>query len=240
MGCSLNLTWDVLPGLFPGFEESTHWLPLLRRHAELVDAAAEHTRVTAVEGSDVIRRHYAESLELLRIADEVAGRSSVVVDVGSGGGYPGLVIACVRPESMVHLVEPLQKRARLLDGMVAELGLTNVRVHAIRAEEAGRGELRVAAGLVTARAVAALPELLEYTAPLGRDGGWLAFPKGSAAEDELAAAENAVRLLNCRYAGTVAMRPEISEAVGVVLFERRGAVDPKYPRRPGMPRKRPL
>ena len=196
--------------------------------------------MTAVPQAEVVQRHYAESLELLRLAEDQCGVPGVTIDVGSGGGYPGLVIAIVRPETIVRLVEPLQKRARLLESIAAELGLENVTIHPVRAEEAGRGPLRESAGLVTARAVAALPELLEYTAPLAAPGGWLAFPKGSAHPEELTAATNALSELGCEHRATVAMRSEISSAVNVLLFEKRSATPARYPRRPGMPAKRPL
>ena len=188
----------------------------------------------------MVQRHYAESLELLRIAEEGGVDPATLVDVGSGGGYPGLVLAIARPDSAVHLVEPLQKRARLLEAIAADLGLPNVTVHAIRAEEAGRGPLRDSATLVTARAVAALPELLEYTAPLAARGGWLAFPKGSSHPEELALAQRAMSELACEQRAIVPMRPEISTAVSVLLFEKAGPTPERYPRRPGMPAKRPL
>ncbi len=188
----------------------------------------------------MVQRHYAESLELLRIAEEFGGRASIITDVGSGGGYPGLVIAILRPDSTVHLVEPLQKRARLLASIAAELGLENVNVHPIRAEEAGRGLLRDAAQFVTARAVAALPELLEYTAPLAATGATLAFPKGSALPEELAASANALRELSCEHRAIAPMRAEVNGAVTVLVLEKAGPTTDRYPRRPGIPAKRPL
>lgn len=196
--------------------------------------------MTAVDAEAVVQRHYAESLELLRIALETGVDASTIVDVGSGGGYPGLVLAAVLPSSTVHLVEPLQKRARLLESVAGEMGLENVTVHPVRAEEAGRSSLRDSATLVTARAVAALAELLEYTAPLCAPGGMLAFPKGSAHPEELAAATRAMDELRVAHRMTEPMRPEVSDAVTVLLFEKLDATPDRYPRRPGMPAKRPL
>lgn len=193
-----------------------------------------------MESAQVVQRHYAESLEILRIAEEGGADPATLVDVGSGGGYPGLVLAIVRPQSAVHLVEPLQKRARLLETIAGELGLQNVIVHPVRAEEAGRGPLRDSATMVTARAVAALPELLEYTAPLAAPGACLAFPKGTSHPEELAAAAAAMSELACEHRTTLPMRPEVSSAVSVLLFQKIGPTHPRYPRRPGMPAKRPL
>jgi len=231
--------WDALPGLFPEFPEPGRWLEMLERHAALLAAAAPRVRVTSTPPGEWVRRHYAESLELLRI---LLGRSRCesLADVGSGGGFPGLVIAAVRPECEVHLVEPLRKRASLLEEIAAALGLTNVTVHAQRAEEAGRGPLRDSCAVVTARAVAPLAELLEYTSPLARPRGLLALAKGSAAEAELGEATAAARALGCSFRGLVAMRPEISVNVSVALFEKAGPTPERYPRRPGMPGKRPI
>lgn len=236
---SVKFGWDRLPELFPGLGKPGRWLPLLERHASLIDAAAPRVRVTAVASDDAVRRHYAEALELWRIA-RVRCETGRLVDVGSGGGFPGLVIAAVEPELDVHLVEPLQKRARLLEEFAAELGLANVTVHAVRAEDAGRGQLRDSAGLVTARAVAELRELLEYTAPLATPGGMLAFPKGSALEAEAAGAANAMRELAVECEAIEPMRPEISTTVRVALFRRTGETDARYPRRAGVPGRRPL
>jgi len=212
---------------------------MLRRHARLIAERATRVRVSAVPASQTVGRQYAESLELLRIA-ELTGTVEMLIDVGSGGGFPGMVIAAVRPAMDVHLVEPLKKRARLLAELALDLGLTNVAVHSVRAEEAGRGPLRDAAPLVTARALAGLRELLEYTAPLAAPGGLIALPKGSAVADEIAGAQGALAALKCEVARVERMRPEISETISVVLLRKLGATPAQFPRRPGMPSKRPL
>lgn len=235
------MQWGELPGLFPSIQLAERWLPLLQRHAALVEAAEAHTRVTAVPAGEAVKRHYAESLECWRLAVEtIGGAPESVVDVGSGGGFPGLVMACVAPETNFALVEPLQKRARLLEAWAVELGLANVAVFGERAEDAARGRMRGGAGLVTARAVASLPELLEYTAPFAMPGGRLALPKGSGWEQELGDAANAMAVLGCRFAGRREMRREVSDTVSVLFFEQGEASPGEYPRRAGMPHKRPL
>lgn len=231
--------WDELPALFPGFEDPERWLPLLRSHLALVEEAAPHTKVTSVPAREAVRRHYAESLELLSVACSRT-RPGSVVDVGSGGGYPGMVIAAVLPGTPVSLVEPLQKRARLLEAMAVELGLGNVRVFPLRAEEAGRTTLRDSAGLVTARAVAPLAELLEYTVPLARVDGEVMLAKGSSLPEELAEAEGAMTELKCSLVATERGRPLISPTLAFAIFRKSAVTPEKYPRRPGVPGKRPL
>ncbi|MGH2633726.1 MAG: 16S rRNA (guanine(527)-N(7))-methyltransferase RsmG [Tepidiformaceae bacterium] len=235
-------SWDSLPGLFPGFESSARWLPILQEHARLLAAAGPAIRVTSVPVDQWPERHYAEALELLRLILDarggVAPRS--LIDVGSGGGFPGLVIAAVLPGTAVWLIEPLQKRARLLHSLAAELGLANIEVVSARAEEAGRGPLRESADMVTARAVAGLRELLEYTAPLARADGLLALPKGSGLERELESAASAMELLGVEEAGSVAMRPLVTQTLRVAFFKKVGATPQRFPRRAGMAAKRPL
>jgi 16S rRNA (guanine527-N7)-methyltransferase len=205
----------------------------------MIDDTSQRARVSAVDAADVVQRQYAESLELWRVARErTAART--LVDIGSGGGFPGLVIACVEPDLRVTLVEPLRKRARLLEEFAAGLGLLNVSVLAERAEDAGRGPLHEDAGVVTARAVAELRELLEYAAPFAEVGGLLALPKGSRVREELDASANAQTELACQFVAQVAMRPEISGNLSVVLLRKSGQLDGRYPRRAGVPGRRPL
>ena len=161
-------------------------------------------------------------------------------DVGSGGGFPGLVLAIVRPDARIHLVEPLKKRAALLSEFVEALGLSNVMVHPVRGEEAGRGALRDSLAVVTARAVAELRELLEYTAPLTAPGGCLAFPKGSSFAMELDAATSSIVALSCEFESVTPMRPAISATLSVAVLRKLSPTAALYPRRAGVPAKRPL
>jgi 16S rRNA (guanine527-N7)-methyltransferase len=233
------LTWDELPGAFPELSEPGRWLPLLQQHARLLDAHSDRVRTTSVRGEAMVFRHYAECLELLRIVQSKID-DGPVVDVGPGGGFPGLVFAAVMPGLPITLVEPSHKRAALLEAAAAAMALTRVTVLPIRAEEAGRGALRESAMLVTARAVAPFAELLEYCAPLARPDGWIALPKGSGVAAEIERADAALRELNCVVASIEPTRPELSASPFVVMVEKTDRVPERYPRRPGMARKRPL
>jgi 16S rRNA (guanine527-N7)-methyltransferase len=233
------LNWDELPGLFPDFPAPGRWLGRLQSQARLIAEAAPAVRVTAANEPDAVRRHFAESLEILRLILR-SGPIESLADVGSGGGFPGLVIASVLPGVTVHLIEPLGKRARLLGSIAQALGVENVTVHQVRAEDAGRGLLRDSCDVVTARALAGLSELLEYTAPLCVPGGRIVLPKGSGFEAELAAAQGAMTVLGCGLVTCEAMRSEISATLSVATFRKAGVTPATYPRRAGMPAKRPL
>lgn len=114
-----------------------------------------------------------------------------LVDVGSGAGLPGLVIAIARPDVSVTLVEPLLRRVTWLSEVVSTLGLSNVVVHRSRAEEAAREGLQF--DIATARAVASLDQLAKWSLPLVRPGGELLALKGALAEVELAEATPTLR-----------------------------------------------
>jgi 16S rRNA (guanine527-N7)-methyltransferase len=156
------------------------------RYAELlVGAGVDRGLIGPRETSRIWERH------LLNCAVVAAGipPGASVVDVGSGAGLPGLVLALVRPDLSMLLVEPLERRAEFLQETVETLGLTQVQVVRTRAEELGP----IAADVVTARAVAPLGKLAGWCLPLLRSGGTLLALKGARAADELGAAEPVLR-----------------------------------------------
>lgn len=119
-------------------------------------------------------------------------RTGVITDVGSGAGLPGIVVAAMLPEAELVLIDPMERRTQWLEEVVAELGLSNVRVVRARAEELD-GALE--ADAVTARAVAAMDKLARWCLPLLRDGGTLVALKGRSAGDELEKAKYVLRKL---------------------------------------------
>ena len=129
------------------------------------------------------------------VIQELLPPNALCADIGSGAGLPGLALAIARPDITMHLVEPLQRRARWLDVAVAELGLSGVTVHCSRAD-ALHGVLTV--DVVTARAVAELATLGQWCLPLLPPGGRLLAIKGSKAEGELAEAWPALQRLGCQ------------------------------------------
>jgi 16S rRNA (guanine527-N7)-methyltransferase len=137
------------------------------------------------EGSRLWERHLLNCA----LVTSLLAEDTDVCDIGSGAGLPGLVLAIRRPDLRVTLVEPLLRRTAFLSEAVERLGLTNVEVVRARAEELhGHREFSV----VTSRAVAALPRLLDWSMPLVRQGGVVLAMKGSSAADEVAAAREAL------------------------------------------------
>ncbi len=131
-------------------------------------------------------RHIVNSAAVVPFLPE----RGLIVDVGSGAGLPGIVVAAMRPEAQVVLVEPMERRTVWLDDVVRRTGLTNVEVRRARAQEL---EGALEADAVTARAVASLDKLFRWIAPLVRDGGSVVALKGARAADELADAAKVMR-----------------------------------------------
>lgn len=154
-----------------------------------------NTRINLVAGqnAEVLRtRHITDSLQLLPLLPAGEGEAA---DLGTGGGFPGLVLAIADPGRPWHLVESDRRKAAFLLAASAELDLTHVRVHAERIEAVALPPL----SFVTARALAPLTVLLGHAARLLGPGGTAIFPKGRTAEAELTAAEADWTMTTTRY-----------------------------------------
>jgi len=162
-----------------------------------------HINLTAItDPAEAWTRHAFDALTLLPgLATFAAG--SRVVDVGSGGGVPGIVLAIARPDLAFTLVESTAKKAAFLSAVVEGLGLANVTVRNDRAEKLLAEGLRGTFDVATARAVARLDALLPWTAPFVRPGGRVLLIKGEQAEVELAEAKKALGRHRCQHVRTV-------------------------------------
>ena len=177
----------------------------------------------------------ADSLVLL----DHLGNASKLVDVGSGGGLPGLPLKIARPELAVTLIEADQAKAAFLVQACARLGLHDVEVVARRAEDVGRDErYREKSDVAVARALAPLPVLAELCLPLVRVGGRLLAQKTD--REPVDAAKNAFDLLGGSPAA-VHPAPSSARRSGVVVeVEKVRSTPAEYPRRAGLPNRRPL
>ena len=148
------------------------------------------------------------------VAELIDGQYRTLVDIGSGAGLPGLVLAMVLPETAVTLLEPMERRCRFLAECVTELGLANVSVLRARAEEAA-----LRADVATARAVAPLARLAELAVGVVRPGGMVLAIKGRTAAQELADAGPVLRRIGARSAEVVrAGQGKVVPATTVVRF----------------------
>lgn len=217
------------------------------RYLELLEAGNDRAGLTAItDPSEVARRLFGESIALLaalRDADLLAmSQPTRIADLGSGGGFPGVPMRIVEPAFQLVLIESQRRRCDFLETLIRELEFQDVEVVNARAEDAGRDEaLRASFDLVVARALAPLAVLVEYALPLLRRGGLLATPKGSQAANDLAEARAAIAALGGVELEPVALSlPDGAPAQVVLLVRREGELDERYPRRAGMPSKRPL
>jgi 16S rRNA (guanine527-N7)-methyltransferase len=201
---------------------------------QAVDPAAS---TTVRDPREAVDRHVADSLVALDLPAVRAARR--IADLGSGAGWPGLALAAALPDARVALVESAVRHCRYLERAVATGDLGNSEVIHARAEEWAEG--LGAHDLVTARALAALPVLCEYAAPLLADGGALVAWKGAVDDQEAADGATAAEVLGLEPAGVVDVRPYPAAQRRTLHVFRKIAPTPQgFPRRAGMAVKRPL
>lgn len=199
----------------------------------LIDWNTRMNLTAITEPMDVAKKHFADSLAALPLLQSGAK----VVDVGTGAGFPGIPLLILRPDLKMTLVDSLQKRIAFLETVLKTLELPAECVHA-RAEDFGRlpayrGQFDVA----VSRAVANLSVLLELTVPLLKVGGKSICYKGDAA-DELNAARGALHLLHAS-AETVSVEADYG-ARSLIVCTKNAPTPNLYPRKAGMPAKKPL
>jgi len=200
--------------------------------------------LTAITDRDgVLVRHFLDSLSCLKgmpWSDLMAGAR--VIDVGTGAGFPGVPLKIVCPGMRLTLLEATGKKVAFLEHLVRVLGLRQVEVIHGRAEERGRDLAhRERYDWALARAVAEMPTLAEYLLPLVRVGGAALVQKGEGAAAEVHGADVAIVALGGRVRRLVPVELRgLAETRYLVIVDKVAATPVKYPRRPGIPAKRPL
>jgi 16S rRNA (guanine527-N7)-methyltransferase len=211
-------------------------LARLGRYLDLLLEANTRFNLTAItEPAEAWSRHVGDSLTLLPLL--VSLDAQTVIDVGSGGGMPGIPLAIAMPDVCFTLLEATGKKARFLETVAADLALPNVEVVADRAETIGRDRERHREhyDVAIARAVGRLAVLLELTVPLVRVGGHLLAIKGERAGEEIDEAKQALHLLHSHFIDT-----HRTETGTIVVIEKMRRTPKLYPRRPGEPKRVPL
>jgi 16S rRNA (guanine527-N7)-methyltransferase len=201
----------------------------------------EKINLTAITAPEAIEmRHFLDSLSVLLSVSLGAGQR--VIDVGTGAGFPGVPLRLVCPYIELTLLEATAKKTLFLDHIVTQLKLSNIRILNARAEEAGQEVAdRETYDVALARAVAPMPVLVEYLLPLCKIGGRCVALKGESAVSETQQAENALRILGGHLEKVIPVElPQVAETHYLVVIQKIAATPPQYPRRPGIPTKRPL
>jgi 16S rRNA (guanine527-N7)-methyltransferase len=225
----------VTPGREGGLGPKAH--AALQRVLELL--AIERASVSSVTEPDrAWRVHVDDSLTGLEVPE--LREASKIADIGSGAGFPGLVLAVAIPQAEVELIESIGRKCEFIERAVGEAGIANAHVLNARSEDLGGGELREAYDVVTARAVGRLSTLAELASPLLKEAGVLVAWKGKRDEEE--------ELQLAGAAEALAMSPETILSVGdragsrhrhLHVIRKTGPTPQNLPRKPGMAKKRP-
>ena len=225
-----------------GIELDRTQVALLATYTELLAGYELANVIGTKDREQILLEHVLDSLSCL-LAEHVRWGTSAI-DIGAGGGLPGIPLSIVCPELKVTLLEATEKKVRFLEHARAKLSLGNLEVLHGRAEDAGRKPgYRESFDVATARALATLPVLLEYCAPLVRPGGTILAMKGRLQEQELsqgiaASYELGVQLREVLKIDYGAQLPQKERRL--VVFDKVYATPSKFPRRVGLAKKRPL
>ncbi|MBI2914704.1 MAG: 16S rRNA (guanine(527)-N(7))-methyltransferase RsmG [Firmicutes bacterium] len=217
-------------------EEFLFW----RFACELMKANQRANLTAITDHKGIAVKHFADSAAAGK--GVAFGPGVRAVDVGSGAGFPGIPLAILYPEATFALLESVRKKLAFLERATRVLGLSNTLLISERAEDAGRREeLRGSFDVALSRAVGELRVTAELCLPLVRPGGrWVAM-KGPCVERELDEAGRALEVLGAVLAGTFFL--ELPSGAGgrtLVVVEKLGSTPEKYPRRAGVPERRPL
>jgi 16S rRNA (guanine527-N7)-methyltransferase len=202
-------------------------------------AAEPDPHTTVADPPEALDRHVADSLSGLAV--DALRDAADIADLGSGAGFPGLPLAIALPSTRLDLIEAASRKTSVIGRLIAAARLVNARPVTARAEEWAAGGGRDAYDVVTARAVAALPVLVEYAAPLLRPGGSFVAWKGARDPAEESAADRAAGAVGLALVDQIEVEPfEGARDRRLYVFEKVSPTPDRYPRRPGMAAKRPL
>lgn len=211
----------------------------LEKYARLLVEWNDKINLTAITDDEgIATKHFLDSLTAIKTG-YVKGR---VIDVGTGAGFPGLVLKIAKPEIELTLLDSLNKRINFLREVCDEVGISGVEFVHSRAEDGGKNrEYRGRFDTVVSRAVANLTVLSEWCIPFLKQGGYFLALKGPAADDELKDAKKAIGMLGGRVEDVIeAEIPYTDLKHKIIVIKKVGQTPMKYPRKPGIATKNPL
>lgn len=222
------------------------------RYYEMLLEWNKKINLTAITDFDqVMMKHFTDSAAFslaFSESDNISGESASgpvsLIDVGTGAGFPGIPIKILYPEIQVVLLDSLGKRVQFLKEVIRELGLKDIKAFHGRAEDFGRtSDFREHFDFAVSRAVANLSVLSEYCIPFIRAGGCFVAYKSGNLSEETGQCQNALQLLNSHIERNIAFRLEYgSESAdrSLIIIRKDRNIPSKYPRKAGIPGKRPL
>lgn len=198
--------------------------------------------LTAITEYDmVVRKHFIDSALLIKCEEYQKRAFNDVLDIGTGAGFPGMVLAILCPENAFTLIDSVGKRIEFLNLVKEELQLDNVQTFHGRAEDFGQNpEFRNSFDFVVSRAVAELPLLLEYCIPFVKVDGYFVSYKGPKYEEEVIRSSHALSELNAELEKAEKFITMENEERYLLFLRKMSLTNSKYPRRAGKPKKKPL
>lgn len=199
--------------------------------------------LTAItEFDDVMKKHFTDSLSLVKAYSEIRTEKLKVIDIGTGAGFPGIPLKIVFPQIELTLLDSLQKRLKFLQEVIDQLGLGEVELIHGRAEDFCKPSMkREQYDLCVSRAVANLATLSELCLPYVKVEGKFIPYKSEKAEEEVKAAKKAIGLLGGEVKDQIEFElPESNIGRTLVVIEKKNATPKKFPRKAGMPAKEPI
>jgi 16S rRNA (guanine527-N7)-methyltransferase len=211
----------------------------LRLRQELLDWNTRVNLTAITNPVEVLLKHFLDSLSLLEVSDVKQAR---MLDIGAGAGFPGLPLKLARPQWEIVLLEATGKKVAFQRHIIATLGLSAIEAVHGRAEEiAHQPAYRASFDLVTARAVASLPALLEYAAPFCRVGGRILLPKKGDLANELEQGKRAASTLGLVFKADQRVTvPGLDDGRRILIWEQVKLCPPQYPRSGSVMSKKPL
>ena len=224
-----------------GIDLSDRQVEQFMRYKELLQEWNEKMNLTAItEDREVMTKHFLDCMTINKALD--MKNQKTVIDIGTGAGFPGLVIKIAFPHLEVTLVDALKKRLNFLEVVIEELELTGIKCIHSRAEDLGKNKAyREGFDICASRAVANLAVLSEYTLPFVKVGGYLIALKGQKLDEELEQGQKAIEILGGKLEEVVHTGVPFTDLDHkIAKIKKVKPTATKYPRKAGEPTKSPL
>ena len=234
-----NLLMDSLSKMDFAVDEEK--INQLNKYYEMLVEKNKVMNLTAItEYDEVVIKHFVDSLAISKVYDMIPVKN--IIDIGTGAGFPGMVLKIFYPDIQFTLLDSLNKRVGFLKEVADELSLNKIdAVHGRAEDYARQPNHREKYDLCVSRAVANLSTLAEYSLPFVKKGGYFVAYKAEDCLDEVKAAEKAISMLGGKIENTVMYKiPNSDITRAFVIIKKVNSISGKYPRKAGLPAKEPL